>query len=50
VVELNTDAQMTQLVRLDTPELAGRVFPLNHNDGLPLTARWITETLEKMEA
>jgi 2-oxoglutarate ferredoxin oxidoreductase subunit alpha len=50
VVELNTDAQMTQLVRLDTPELAGRVFPLNHNDGLPLTARWIAETLEKMEA
>ena len=50
VVELNTDAQVTQLVRLDTPELAGRVFPLNHNDGLPLTARWITENLEKMEA
>ncbi|MEK7326617.1 MAG: 2-oxoacid:acceptor oxidoreductase subunit alpha, partial [Chloroflexota bacterium] len=50
VVELNTDAQVTQLVRLDTPELAGRVFPFNHNDGLPLTARWITENLEKMEA
>jgi 2-oxoglutarate ferredoxin oxidoreductase subunit alpha len=50
VVELNTDAQMTQLVRLDTPELAGKVFALNHNDGLPLTARWIVETLEKLEA
>jgi 2-oxoglutarate ferredoxin oxidoreductase subunit alpha len=50
VVELNTDAQMTQLVRLDTPELAGRVFELNHNDGLPLTARWIVEALEKLEA
>jgi 2-oxoglutarate ferredoxin oxidoreductase subunit alpha len=50
VVELNTDAQMTQLVRLDTPELAAKVFALNHNDGLPLTARWIVETLEKMEA
>ena len=50
VVELNTDAQMTQLVRLDTPELAGKVYGLNHNDGLPLTARWVVETLEKMEA
>ena len=50
VVEMNTDAQMTQLVRLDTPELAGKVFALNHNDGLPLTARWIVEALEKMEA
>ncbi|MBI3243000.1 MAG: 2-oxoacid:acceptor oxidoreductase subunit alpha [Chloroflexi bacterium] len=50
VVELNTDAQVAQLVRLDAPELAGRVFPLNHNDGLPLTARWIVEALEKMEA
>ena len=41
---------MMQLVRLDTPELAAKVFPLNHNDGLPLTARWIVEALEKMEA
>lgn len=50
VVELNSDAQMLQLLRLDTPELAGRIVPLNHNDGLPLTARWITEAMEKMEA
>jgi 2-oxoglutarate ferredoxin oxidoreductase subunit alpha len=50
VVELNTDAQMTQLVRLVAPDLAGKVFPLNHNDGLPLTARWIVEALEQMEA
>ncbi|MEK7278113.1 MAG: 2-oxoacid:acceptor oxidoreductase subunit alpha [Chloroflexota bacterium] len=49
VIELNSDAQMTQLVRLDTPELAARVFPLNHNDGLPLTARWIVENFEKAE-
>ncbi|HLF01486.1 MAG TPA: 2-oxoacid:acceptor oxidoreductase subunit alpha [Anaerolineales bacterium] len=50
VVEMNSDAQMTQLVRLDTPELAGKVYALNLNDGLPLTARWIAEALEKMEA
>ncbi len=50
VVELNTDAQMTQLLRLDNPALATRILPLNHNDGLPLTARWITESLDQMEA
>jgi 2-oxoglutarate ferredoxin oxidoreductase subunit alpha len=50
VVEMNTDAQMAQLVRLDTPELAARIFHLNKNDGLPLTARWISESLQKMEA
>jgi 2-oxoglutarate ferredoxin oxidoreductase subunit alpha len=43
VIEMNTDAQMCQLVRLHVPEHAARVMPLNHNDGLPLTARWISE-------
>jgi 2-oxoglutarate ferredoxin oxidoreductase subunit alpha len=43
VIEMNTDAQMCQLVRLHVPEHAARILPLNHNDGLPLTARWITE-------
>lgn len=49
VVELNTDAQMCQLVRLHAPELAGRVYHCNHSDGLPLTARWITEAILKAE-
>lgn len=49
VVELNTDAQMCQLVRLHAPELAGRVRPCNHSDGLPLTARWITEAVLRLE-
>ncbi|MEP7358153.1 MAG: 2-oxoacid:acceptor oxidoreductase subunit alpha [Anaerolineales bacterium] len=43
VIEMNSDAQMCQLVRLHVPEHAARVLPLNHNDGLPLTARWIAE-------
>jgi 2-oxoglutarate ferredoxin oxidoreductase subunit alpha len=42
VVELNSDAQMLQLVRLDMPELATSVRPCNHNDGMPLTALWIS--------
>jgi 2-oxoglutarate/2-oxoacid ferredoxin oxidoreductase subunit alpha len=48
VVELNTDAQMCQLVRLHVPDYAGRVQPANWSDGLPLTADKVMElVLEK---
>jgi len=43
VVEMNSDAQMCQLLRLHVPERAVDIKPANHNDGLPLTARWVTE-------
>ncbi len=43
VVELNSDAQMCQLLRLHVPERAVDIVAANHNDGLPLTARWVTE-------
>ncbi|HZB95803.1 MAG TPA: 2-oxoacid:acceptor oxidoreductase subunit alpha [Herpetosiphonaceae bacterium] len=49
VVELNYDGQMCQLVRLDVPELAGRVRSIAHCDGLPLTARFITEAILEQE-
>ncbi len=49
VVELNYDGQMCQLVRLEVPELAGRVRSLAHCDGLPLTARFITEAILEQE-
>lgn len=49
VVELNTDGQMCQLVRLHAPDLAGRVRACHHSDGLPLTARWITEAILRLE-
>jgi 2-oxoglutarate ferredoxin oxidoreductase subunit alpha len=45
VVEMNTDAQLHQLVQLHVPERAPQVLPANKSDGLPLTARWITEYL-----
>ncbi|MCC6187447.1 MAG: 2-oxoacid:acceptor oxidoreductase subunit alpha [Anaerolineales bacterium] len=45
VVEMNADAQVCQLVRLHVPERAAQVLPANKSDGLPLTARWITEFL-----
>ncbi|MBI4772389.1 MAG: 2-oxoacid:acceptor oxidoreductase subunit alpha, partial [Chloroflexi bacterium] len=46
VVELNTDAQLQKILRMELPEYATRILSLAHNDGLPLTARWITEALD----
>jgi len=44
-VELNSDAQLCQLVRLHSPKDAEKVYPANHNDGLPLTAHWVSEEI-----
>ena len=50
VVELNTDAQMLQLLTLHlAPDLAGRLRAANWGDGLPLTARWLTNTVMDKE-
>jgi 2-oxoglutarate ferredoxin oxidoreductase subunit alpha len=49
VVELNSDAQMCQLVRLEMPELAASVKPCNHGDGMPLTANWISTAILSKE-
>ncbi len=49
---MNTDQQLCQLVRLNVIDHGGqaaRVIPCNHNDGLPLTASWITEALTSLE-
>ena len=45
VVELNRDGQLRQLLTVDMPELALRLQKLSHLDGLPLTAKWITEKI-----
>lgn len=45
VVEMNHDGQMHQILRMEYPELAGQMTSLAWNDGLPLTARWITTNL-----
>lgn len=49
VVEMNSDAQVCQLVRLHSPADAAKVHAANHNDGLPLTAHWITEAITYLE-
>jgi 2-oxoglutarate ferredoxin oxidoreductase subunit alpha len=45
VIEMNTDGQMRQLLQLAIPDQATKLKSLAHNDGLPLSARWIAEAL-----
>ena len=45
VVEMNSDAQMHSLLQLHTPEHATRLIAANWNDGLPLTARWVSDAI-----
>lgn len=45
VVEMNHDGQMHQLLRMEYAELGKQMASLAWNDGLPLTARWITQHL-----
>ncbi len=48
VYENNVDGQMAEVLRMEYPEYAGRVVSLAHLDGLPLTARRLSEmVLEK---
>lgn len=49
VVDNNFNGQMTELLRIDYPGLADRIVSLAHCDGLPLTARWITDNVLKHE-
>ncbi len=45
VIEINRDGQMCQLLQITYPEFAGRFVKICHSDGLPLTAKWITESI-----
>jgi 2-oxoglutarate ferredoxin oxidoreductase subunit alpha len=49
VIEMNTDGQMHKLLQLEAPELATRLCSLTRNNGLPLSARWIAESLQAAE-
>jgi 2-oxoglutarate ferredoxin oxidoreductase subunit alpha len=49
VVENNYDGQMHSLIQLHAPEYAMRVISLAKCDGLPLSARWITEAIMEQE-
>jgi 2-oxoglutarate ferredoxin oxidoreductase subunit alpha len=49
VVELNQDGQMHQLVRLHVPERAAQVHSVRICDGLPMSARFVTESILEQE-
>ncbi len=49
LVEMNFDGQMCSLVRLHVPEQAAKVRSIAHCDGLPLTARFVTEAILEKE-
>ena len=49
VVELNQDGQMHQLVQVHAPELAGRVRSVRICNGLPMSARFVTEEVLTLE-
>jgi len=49
VIEMNTDGQMRMLLQLEVPEHATRLHSLTHNNGLPVSARWITERVLEAE-
>lgn len=49
VVELNHDGQLAQILRMELPEYATRFFSVAYCDGLPLTARYITEAILEQE-
>jgi 2-oxoglutarate ferredoxin oxidoreductase subunit alpha len=49
VVEQNRDAQMAALVKLEVPQMAGRIRSVLHYIGLPVDARSITDDVRKQE-
>ncbi|MCJ7568441.1 MAG: 2-oxoacid:acceptor oxidoreductase subunit alpha [Anaerolineales bacterium] len=49
VVEMNTNGQMHMLLRLDVPDQAMKLISLTHNNGLPMSARWVTEAVLELE-
>jgi 2-oxoglutarate ferredoxin oxidoreductase subunit alpha len=52
IVEANRDGQMCQILSAIMPDQASKLRSTAHSDGLPLTARWVKETIlaqEKIE-
>jgi 2-oxoglutarate ferredoxin oxidoreductase subunit alpha len=49
IVELNRDGQLGQLLTINYPQYATKLVKVAHTDGLPLTARWVRESIEAHE-
>ncbi|HEX7556345.1 MAG TPA: 2-oxoacid:acceptor oxidoreductase subunit alpha, partial [Leptolinea sp.] len=49
VVEMNRDGQMCQLLQITYPQYANKFIKICHMDGLPLTAKWIRESIQTVK-
>jgi 2-oxoglutarate ferredoxin oxidoreductase subunit alpha len=49
VVEQNRDAQMRSILSIEYPNLSSRLHSVLHYTGLPIDARFITDSIVKME-
>jgi 2-oxoglutarate ferredoxin oxidoreductase subunit alpha len=49
VVEMNDLGQMRQLLQLEVPEQATKLISVVRNNGLPLSAQWVTERILEAE-
>ena len=49
VIEMNRDGQIHQILTLEMPDMSDRLISMAHMDGMPLTARWIVDTLREIE-
>lgn len=47
VVEMNRDGQVHAILQTEMPELATRLHSIAYLDGMPLTANWVKEHIEK---
>jgi 2-oxoglutarate/2-oxoacid ferredoxin oxidoreductase subunit alpha len=50
VVELNRDGQLHQILKINYPDQATKLVSIAHLDGLPMTARWVRESILAKEA
>jgi 2-oxoglutarate ferredoxin oxidoreductase subunit alpha len=50
VIENNADGQLHKILQTEEPEYATRLISVAKCDGLPLSARWITETVQNLLA
>jgi 2-oxoglutarate ferredoxin oxidoreductase subunit alpha len=49
IIEANRDGQMRQILSASMSDLAPRFFSAAHSDGLPVTARWVKDTILDQE-
>jgi 2-oxoglutarate ferredoxin oxidoreductase subunit alpha len=49
VIEMNRDGQMHRLLQLEMPDIATKLISLSKLDGMPLTARWIVDSMQEKE-